>query len=240
MQALVLQRREIGEFDQIISLYTEERGRVDLLAKGVKRITSKNSAHLEPFSLVQVDWVKGKELDRLLTAQSLQVFSPIRKDGQKSWLASAMMSVLARVLSPGEKDPRLFALVVQWLDLLATVPQTSDLFADALVLRVLSILGFSPELTKCADCGQPVAKNFVDEKGGLVCDQCRGTAQGTLLSGEEIVDLQLLCFASWEQIFSLNLAKITHKRIHDLVYHFLCFVTEKSLPDWKTNLTIIH
>ena len=54
MIAVVLGRRDFHEADQIISCYTKEKGKVELLARGVKKITSKNSAHLEQFSFVDI------------------------------------------------------------------------------------------------------------------------------------------------------------------------------------------
>ena len=65
MQAIVLARRDIKENDQIVSFYTLEKGKVELLARGVKKITSKNSAHLEPFSFVDVEVTEGKEINYL-------------------------------------------------------------------------------------------------------------------------------------------------------------------------------
>ena len=52
-----LERFKDSENDQIISLYTLEKGKQEVLARGVKKITSKNSAHLEPFSFVEVEIV---------------------------------------------------------------------------------------------------------------------------------------------------------------------------------------
>ena len=42
MLAIVLSRRDFREFDQIVSLYTKEKGKLEVLARGVKKITSKH------------------------------------------------------------------------------------------------------------------------------------------------------------------------------------------------------
>ncbi|MFZ2978199.1 MAG: DNA repair protein RecO, partial [Candidatus Magasanikiibacteriota bacterium] len=69
MKAIVLSRRDFREADQIISLYTLEKGKMEILARGIKKITSKNSAHLEPFSLVEAEIIFGKELNYLGAVQ---------------------------------------------------------------------------------------------------------------------------------------------------------------------------
>ena len=77
MKAIVLSRRDFRESDQIISLYTKEKGKLELLARGVKKITSKNSAHLEPFSLVDIDIAYGKEFNHLTKVQPIEYFKNI-------------------------------------------------------------------------------------------------------------------------------------------------------------------
>ena len=61
MLSIVLNRHDFRENDQMVSLYTKERGKVAVLAKGIKKITSKNSASLMPFSLLEADILPGKE-----------------------------------------------------------------------------------------------------------------------------------------------------------------------------------
>ncbi len=60
MHAIVLSRRDIREADQIITLYSREAGKQELIARGIKKITSKQTALLEPFCYMTYDVVAGK------------------------------------------------------------------------------------------------------------------------------------------------------------------------------------
>jgi hypothetical protein len=80
MEAIVLSRRDFREYDQIITVYTKEQGKLELLARGVKKIVSKNTAHLEPFSYGMIESVPGKEILHLTTAQPLHTFPFIRSN----------------------------------------------------------------------------------------------------------------------------------------------------------------
>ena len=91
MEAIVLSSRDFREFDQIISLYTKEQGKLELLARGVKKIISKNSAHLEPFSNVFIEIAKGKEIDHLTKVVPIMFFPNIRKDLSKSLSAGYLV-----------------------------------------------------------------------------------------------------------------------------------------------------
>ena len=80
MKAIVLSRRDFREYDQIVSVYTKDLGKQDLLARGIKKITSKNSAYLELFSFVDIEIIKGKELDYIGSVQPVNYFKNIRQD----------------------------------------------------------------------------------------------------------------------------------------------------------------
>ena len=76
MLAIVLARHDVREFDQMISLYTRDAGKIEVLAKGIKKITSKNSSNLEVFSVVDVEVAPGKEIDHLTKVQPFKIFPP--------------------------------------------------------------------------------------------------------------------------------------------------------------------
>jgi len=116
MLALVLSRRDFREFDQIISVYTEEFGKMDLLARGVKKIVSKNSAHLEPFSLVEIEVANGKEIDHLTKVVPIEYFKNIRADLSKSLAVGYVVNFIEKIFKVGEKDERVFKLLINWLN----------------------------------------------------------------------------------------------------------------------------
>ena len=143
MQAIVLARRDIKENDQIVSFYTLEKGKVELLARGVKKITSKNSAHLEPFSFVDVEVTEGKEINYLTKVHPINYFISIRKNLEKSLAAGFLVSTLNKLLHEGENDERIFNLTIGWLEYLSLESSVCRLqLLDAFFVKFLSLLGF--------------------------------------------------------------------------------------------------
>lgn len=149
MLSLVLFRRDFREFDQIISLYTKEKGKIAVLARGVKKITSKNSAHLEPFSLVDAEIILGKELARLGAVQPINYFVNIRQDLQKSLAAGYVVSFLDKVLHEGEKDERLFSATLNFLEHLNLQSTICSLqLLDDYIVKLLHCLGYDIQAVK--------------------------------------------------------------------------------------------
>lgn len=143
MQAIVLARRDFREFDQMISVYTKEKGKLNLLARGIKKITSKNSAHLEPFSLVEIEVVPGKEIDHLTKVVPVNYFSNIRADLQKSLAAGFVASTTDKLLHVSEPDKRIFDLLNRWLDFVNLHSTICNLqLVDDYIVKLLNCLGY--------------------------------------------------------------------------------------------------
>jgi len=79
MYAFVLRRNNIRENDQLVSLYTWEKGKVEALARGVKKTISKNAAYLEPFFLIEAEILPKKETYQLVKAVPLYCYKNILK-----------------------------------------------------------------------------------------------------------------------------------------------------------------
>lgn len=75
-QAIVLKRRAIGETDRLLTLLTQDRGKLVVLAKGARRLTSSNRANLEPGNLIQAFFIETKGL--ALLTQSRLLFDTCR------------------------------------------------------------------------------------------------------------------------------------------------------------------
>lgn len=143
MLSLVLSRRDFRESDQIISVYTEEFGKMDLLARGVKKIVSKNSAHLEPFSLVEIEVANGKEIDHLTKVVPVEYFKNIREDLTKSLVAGYMVYFVNAVFKVGEADKRVFDLLVNWFSFFNLKSTILNLkLLDNFMVELLQMLGY--------------------------------------------------------------------------------------------------
>ena len=139
MQSIILSRRGFREFDQIISLYTLEKGKQEVIARGVKKITSKNSPHLEPGSLVDIEIVSGKEIDHLTKVQPINYFVNIRTDLQKSLASTYIINLTDKLVHSGERDEKVFELLKTWLEYI-----NSNYFKSILI-KGLKLVSISPK-----------------------------------------------------------------------------------------------
>ncbi|MBU0597333.1 DNA repair protein RecO [Patescibacteria group bacterium] len=254
MLSIVLSRRDFRESDQIISLFTKDQGKLELLARGVKKITSKNSAHLEPFSLVQVSIEKGKEIDHLTTVQSVEFFSDIRKNIDKSLATGYLVSLVDKLTQVGEREGRIFEMLVSWLRFVEGASSFNSALVDGYIVKLLHCLGFSPELKRCVVCGVEEVVGLYPAGGGVICQACWKKKEKL---GEQVLDcnleqaknLNIFLVGDWHAINNAKCIPEGHpsagkmqnaKLVHDLIYKYMIFHSEKKLPDFGMFDKISH
>jgi recombinational DNA repair protein (RecF pathway) len=63
-EAIVLRRSDLGEADRLLTLYTPEWGKLRVIAKGVRKPTSRKSGHVELFTHSRLLIARGRNLPR--------------------------------------------------------------------------------------------------------------------------------------------------------------------------------
>ncbi len=146
MLAIVLSRKNIKEFDQMTSLYTRERGKIEVLAKGIKKIISKNSANLEVLSLIEADVAQGKEIEYLTKVQPVKIFKEIYFDLDKIAIAGYMVKIADANILASEPDERIFNLLLSFLEFLNTAVEIKSLnLATGFIFKLWHCFGFGFE-----------------------------------------------------------------------------------------------
>ncbi|OGH64089.1 MAG: DNA repair protein RecO [Candidatus Magasanikbacteria bacterium RIFCSPHIGHO2_01_FULL_41_23] len=257
MKAIVLSRRSHREYDEIISLYTYDNGRVEVLAKGNKKIVSKQSPFLEPFSIIECAIIPGREIDHLAKTQSVEYFPRIRQDEFKS-RAGIWAATLTRALTPEHvPDKHIFFALKNWLEFLEKIDNASPIILDAFAIVLMRLLGFIPQLEECVICHKEfkiIAHDFLANEnklepgiyyagGGLVCGQCRLLKQNigeeiAVLGLQELSALSLLVKGDWRLIVDFEIEKSESIRLHEVVYKFVLYHSEVPLRNWGFLFTM--
>lgn len=172
-EAVVLKHIPIGEADRVITLFTPDLGVVRASAKGVRRPTSRLAGHLEPLVRSRLMLHRGRNLDLITGAETLQGFSALREDLEQ--LGRAMVCVeLVDAFSPERQANRpLYDLLVEALEWLEA--GEGDWAPRYFELHLLGLTGYMPELHRCVGCAtqvQPGRHAFSPGLGGVVCMPC--------------------------------------------------------------------
>ncbi|MDD2656080.1 MAG: DNA repair protein RecO [Patescibacteria group bacterium] len=212
MLSIVLSRKDFREHDQIVSLYVKEKGKLSLIVRGVKKIVSKNSAHLEPFSFVNITIEKGKEADYLTRVQSVDYLRNVRENLNKSLMASYAVSIVDKFFSEGDHDEQFFVFLENFLFFLNDLENIDNkeiiLLLDYFMVNLLYFLGFNFSSNEKIANSSILPYIEILEKGNLT----------------EVLLID----------FDLYSAKKVHKVIHNWFEHLL----ERKVADWSKTCII--
>lgn len=186
-QGIVLRSYKLGETDRILHLFTQGRGKVRAVAKGVRRPGSRFGGRLEAYSHVDLQLHEGRQLDVVNQAELIAAHAAIRDDHARSACAAVMAELTDLVAQEGERDNALFLQLRAGLQALDASPEDPSVFVDAFLLRATAIVGFPVSTTACAVCRAPGTHAFLSVRaGGTLCADC--APPGTRAVEQAVID----------------------------------------------------
>jgi DNA repair protein RecO (recombination protein O) len=184
--AVVLRTYKSGEADRVVVLWTRNYGKIRVLAKGVRKTTSRMGATLETLAYVTVDLVKTRgEFYIARHVSHRERLSLLRSSYARISAGYAVVEAVDAIPSDEVPDEEIFELLTKVLLTLDDESFDPTLVPASFYFRLLSLDGSQPVVDVCVNCGRsgPLVA-FDAQIGGTLCDQCR---QGVALSNDALV-----------------------------------------------------
>jgi len=228
-EAIVLNRYTFRENDSRVILYSRERGKLELVARGTKTIKSKIAPHIEPFNLVEAMAVKGKSFDYLGSAISRSAFYNIKNDLNLLTAASQIIKFLNQSVKEAEPDQQIFLLTKEALEILNSQKlknEKEELVELFYIYKLMIMLGYKPDLFNCLHCHRKISdqKNYFDiARGGVICLNCFKSElnyKGLTISPNLIKILRFADKNSLSELIKLKIDKNLKKELDNIVRSF--------------------
>lgn len=207
-EAVVLRAQRLGDADRVLTLFTAQHGKLDAVAKGVRRQTSRKAGHLEPLTLTSLLLAHGRTLDIITDAQTVESFLPLREEIDRLARGLYVAELIDRFHAERAENYPAFRLLVETLEQLAHAAPL-DLVVRRFELLLLVHTGFAPRLDRCVACDAaltPVTNGFSIALGGVLCPSCVRMQPGaTPLSVNALKVLRFLRQSSLDEALRLHL-----------------------------------
>lgn len=186
-RGFVLHRREYSETSLLVDFFTENHGRITLLAKGARRARSPLKALLQPFTPLLLHWGGRGELKTLIKAESASLALPMTTLSLYSGFY--VNEILARVLENQTAYPELFQHYLHCVTQLAASPESLEPTLRSFEFQLLKAVGYGVDFATCAATGQPV-----DPKMLYQFYENRGFVASLLQNNRSFLGKDLLAF----------------------------------------------
>jgi DNA repair protein RecO (recombination protein O) len=178
-EAIAIKKTKLGEADSILTFFTPRLGKIQGFAKSLRKPKSKMAGHLELLTYSTVLFSRGRNLDTITGAQTIEAFLPLKND---LWLTSCGLYIAELVnqfTAERQENYALFQLMLETLHRLCQEPD-KELALRYFELHLLECAGYRPQLRECVACHkalEPVANAFSAAAGGLLCPTCASISQ---------------------------------------------------------------
>ena len=231
-QAIILGHKDYDEADRILRVFTFTKGKITAIAKGVRRIRSRKAGHLEPFTRVTLLLAKGRNMDIVTQAETVDNYPGLRTDLARIGYASYVVEILDRFTYEEGQNIAIFRLLANTLKRLEDHPNPTTV-VHYYELRLLDLVGFRPQLFECVDCGNPIQavdQFFSPLAGGIACPQCgRNRPEAWPIGVDTLRYFRHLQRSSWEQVSEIVIPANVEPALADLIQRYISYILERKL-----------
>ncbi len=229
-----MRSRKLNEADNLITWFSREHGKIQAVAKGVRKPNSKKRGGVQLFTHGKFLLYTGRTLDHITQCESNNSFGKLTADLRLFAHASYLVEILEGMLVESEPQPEVFLLLLTCLHLLEL--HDPELLVRAFEIRLANLLGYKPELVHCVHCGQerPFKQvKFSAALGGILCPACWGEdAFASKCNLGTISALQQLEKMDLRRLGVLKLNIELREEMAKLLRLFLSYRLEKKIKAW--------
>jgi DNA repair protein RecO (recombination protein O) len=230
--AIVLTRFDYGEADRIMTLFTPAHGKLKVIAKGVRRTTSRLGGALEPLAELRVALARGRTFDVVTQVQVSQAWLRLRDSLESAATAWYLAELADRSIEERHEAEGLYALLKRAYELLDAGMEPGRV-ARWYEMRLADEMGVRPELDHCVECDRVLEADehfrWVPPLGGVLCPRCPGPPhEQTALSVEALKVLKAYQRMDVEALAALRLPPAVEREVEGALRDFIRVSMERE------------
>jgi len=251
-QGLIFKKEERGEADQLFTVFTRDFGKLEVLGKAIRKISSKLRSGIEIFYLSEIEFIQGKIYKTLTDAFLIEKFQNLRKDLERLDIAYKISEDLDNFVKGEEPDEKIWQLILETFEKLNNPNLQSSITSEAsgdepkgsstcnlqyyyFFWNFISILGYKPELYFCPICRKklkPEKLYFSSKEGGIICQDCSKSfgvpsGSGIETKPEVVKILRKILEKDWKILSRLKNIEEYLKSIETISKNYSSFILEK-------------
>ena len=172
---LVIQEKDLGENDKLLTVLVERYGKMFVVVKGAKSVRNRHMASCQLFSYASFGLRKRGNYYYITDSDLIESYYEIRTDITKLALASFVCDVVNDVVQEGNNEDGILQLALNTFYAIAKNIKPLEQIRATFELRIAVVSGFAPNLETCSNCGEECLNNaYFDLVDGVVfCSKCK-------------------------------------------------------------------
>lgn len=161
-EGFVLKKKIILNKDYVVTLFTKERGKIRLIAKGARKITSRRAAHIQTGNLIDIQFSERGQTGFLQSTVLISGFVQTRTE-KKVDVLYLFLYILDKLLPEEQPEEEIYIYLKSFFIELSKEEKTSDELLTKYLQKVLLTLGYIEDVLPLNELLLEVEKN-IEEK----------------------------------------------------------------------------
>jgi DNA repair protein RecO (recombination protein O) len=212
-RAFVLKKEDRGEADRLFTVFSEDFGRLEILGKAVRKISSKLRPSIDVFYLYEIEFIQGKSQKTLTDAVLIRDFADLKTDLKRLAVANLIAEAGCSLIIGQERDVKIWHLLAEVFDKLNDLDfriHDPKLIYFYFLWNLIETLGYVPDLERCFSCSkeiEPAEIHFIPLEG-LVCQTCSKSVKSIKETDSETIKiLRIILKKEWSLLSKLKMEK---------------------------------
>ncbi len=145
IEGVILKRKDFGEADRILTIFTLQTGKISVIAKGVRRINSRRGGNVELLNHGIFFLHQTKGMPILTEAKTVNTFAYLKSNLTLSTYAFHVIELIDKLTAENQENPLIFDHLIKVLENLSDNPR--QILIRAFEVKLLTSLGFADYLS---------------------------------------------------------------------------------------------
>ena len=214
---LIIRESDVGESDRIITVLTADNGIIRAFSRGSKKIKSKLFSSTRMFTFGDFDLHQGKDKYIVTEAKRRMGFFGTPADIERLALAQYICELCSVAVAQEQPDEsgEVLRLVLNTLYAIDKTDKPLDIIKPSFELRMMAALGYCPDVSECAQCGERDGDMFFyKDDGQMLCRECGSfNAGGETVSPSVVSAMRYILSCDVEKLFSYSIPEEARKQL---------------------------
>lgn len=161
-EGIIIKRKDFGEADRILTVLTKNQGKIKVVAKGVRKISSRRASHVELLNQSILTIHDGK-MPILTEAETIKHYSILKSDLEKCGFAFYICELIDGLLAEYQENRSAFNLMQDALIRLQTETKPWNLISK-FEQDLLVSLGFWPKTQLFIEDSDAFIEDIIERK----------------------------------------------------------------------------
>lgn len=229
VKGIVIRETTYKDNDKIITLLTDKLGKISCMAKGAKKNNSPILANCQYLVYSEFVLYKSKNFYMVNSASIINMFYKFRVNFDKMECAFELTRIINLITDENEDTESVLKLFLNTIYVLENGIKSDKMVIPTFKIKLFAILGFSPNIAKCSQCGQVLINNdenldfvYYDYVSNLfLCNNCiqnKDLRRYIKISGSTAIAIKYIIVSDIKKVFNFELKDYQDLNNFALVY----------------------